>query len=42
VRESAWGKTGIKKPHSWAFDRIYQYIAYKSEIRDVRILKNNE
>jgi len=42
VRESDWGKTGNKKLHSWAFDRIYQYLAYKGEIRGVEVLKENE
>ncbi len=42
VRESDWGKTGNKKPHSWAFDRIYQYLKYKGEMRGVEVLKENE
>jgi putative transposase len=42
VRESDWGATGNKKLHSWAFDRIYQYLAYKGEIRGVEVLKENE
>ena len=42
VRESDWGKTGNKKLHTWAFDRIYQYLAYKGEIRGVKVLKENE
>ncbi|SIS16180.1 putative transposase [Natronorubrum thiooxidans] len=42
VRESDWGKTGNKKLHSWAFDRIYQYLEYKGEIRGVEVLKENE
>jgi len=42
VRASDWGKTGNKKLHSWAFDRIYQYLAYKGEIRGVEVLKENE
>jgi transposase len=28
--------------HSWAFDRIYQYFAYKGEIHGVEVLKENE
>ncbi|ELY43814.1 putative IS1341-type transposase (TCE32) [Natronorubrum sulfidifaciens JCM 14089] len=42
VRESDWGKTGNKKLHKWAFDRIYQYLEYKGEIRGVEVLKENE
>jgi len=42
VRESDWGKTGNKKLHSWAFDRIYQYLEYKGEVRGVEVLKENE
>lgn len=42
VRESDWGKTGNKKLHTWAFDRIYQYLEYKGEIRGVEVLKDNE
>jgi len=41
VRESDWGKTG-NKLHSWAFDRIYQYLEYKGEICGVEVLKENE
>jgi len=36
------GKTGNKKLHSWAFDRIYQYLEYKGEISGVEVLKENE
>ncbi|MFB1066547.1 RNA-guided endonuclease InsQ/TnpB family protein [Natrinema sp. H-ect4] len=42
VRESDWGKTGNKKLHTWAFDRIYQYLDYKGEERGVEVLKENE
>lgn len=42
VREADWGKTGNKKLHTWAFDRIYQYLAYKGEERGVEVLKENE
>ena len=42
VRESDWGKTGNKKLHTWAFDRIYRYLEYKGEIRGVKVLKENE
>jgi len=28
--------------HTWAFDRIYQYLAYKGEERGVEVLKENE
>jgi transposase, IS605 OrfB family, central region len=42
VRESDWGKTGNKKLHTWAFDRIYQYLAYKGEEHGVEVLKENE
>ncbi|SEJ21911.1 putative transposase [Halohasta litchfieldiae] len=31
-----------KKLHSWAFDRIYQYLEYKGEISGVEVLKENE
>jgi len=42
VRDSDWGKTGNKKLHTWAFDRIYQYLEYNGEIRGVEVLKENE
>ncbi|WP_254535931.1 RNA-guided endonuclease InsQ/TnpB family protein [Halomarina litorea] len=42
VRESDWGKTGNKKLHTWAFDRLYQYLAYKGEEHGVEVLKENE
>jgi len=42
VRESDWGKTGNKKLHSWAFDRLYQYLEYKGEMRGVEVLKERE
>jgi len=42
VREADWGAMGNKKLHSWAFDRIYQYLAYKGEICGVEVLKENE
>ena len=42
VRESNWGKTGNKKLHTRAFDRISQYLEYKGEIRGVEVLKENE
>jgi len=42
MRESDWGKTGNKKLHSWAFDRLYQYLEYKGEMRGVEVLKENE
>ena len=42
VRESAWGPTENKKLHSWAFDRLYQYLAYKGEARGVEVVKENE
>jgi transposase len=42
VHESDWGKTGNKKRHTWAFNRIYQYLAYRGEIRGVKILKGHE
>jgi len=42
VRDSDWGKTGNKKLHTWAFDRIYQYLAYKGEEHGVEVLKENE
>ena len=31
-----------KKLHTWAFDRIYQYLEYKGETRGVEVLKENE
>ena len=42
VRESDWGKTGNKKRHTWAFDRISQYLEYNGETRGVEVLKENE
>ncbi|MFB6362336.1 MAG: RNA-guided endonuclease InsQ/TnpB family protein [Halobacteriales archaeon] len=42
VRESDWGETGNKKLHSWAFDRIYQYLDYKGEEHGIEVLKENE
>ncbi len=42
VRDSDRGKTGNKKLRSWAFDRLYQYLEYKGEIRGVEVLKENE
>nr|WP_246279847.1 transposase [Natronomonas salina] len=42
VRESDWGKTDNKKLHSWAFDRLYQYLEYKGETHGVEVLKENE
>jgi len=41
VRESDWGKTGNKKLHSWAFDRITSTSRTKA-IRGVEVLKENE
>jgi IS605 OrfB family transposase len=42
VRESDRGKTGNKTLHMWAFDRLYQYLENKGEIRGVEVLKENE
>ncbi len=42
VRESDWGNTGNKKLHTWAFDRITQYLSYKGEERGVEVRKENE
>jgi transposase len=42
VRESDWGETDNKKLHTWAFDRIYQYLEYNGEIRGVEVLKEDE
>ncbi|WP_435349257.1 RNA-guided endonuclease InsQ/TnpB family protein [Haloarchaeobius sp. HRN-SO-5] len=42
VRASDWGKTGNKKLHTWAFDRISQYLDYKGKERGVKVLKENE
>jgi putative transposase len=42
ARKDDWGKTGNKKLHTWAFDRLYQYLNYKGEERGVAVLKENE
>jgi transposase, IS605 OrfB family, central region len=42
VRDADWGTTGNKKLHSWAFDRLYQYLAYKGEEQGVEVVKKNE
>ena len=31
-----------KKLHTWPFDRIYQYLEYKGEMRGVAVLTKNE
>lgn len=42
IRTSNWGKTGNKKLHTWAFDRIHQYLNYKGEERGVEVVNGNE
>jgi transposase len=42
VRESDWDTTGNKKLHTWAFDRISQYLECKGEMRGAEVLKKNE
>ena len=42
VRAKDWGKTGSKKLHSWAFDRLYQYLNYNGEEYDVEVVKENK
>ena len=42
VRDEDWGKTGNKKLHTWAFDRLYQYLEYKGEEYGIDVLKENE
>ena len=36
------GARSVTKLHSWAFDRLYQYLEYKGETRGVEVLKENE
>jgi IS605 OrfB family transposase len=42
VRSEDLGKTANKWLHTWAFDRLYQYLNYKGEERGVDVLKENE
>jgi len=42
VRSDDLGKTANKWLHTWAFDRLYQYLAYKGEEQGVEVLKKNE
>ena len=42
VRSDDLGKTANKWLHTWAFDRLYQYLAYKGEEHGVEVLKKNE
>lgn len=42
VQSDDLGKTANKWLHTWAFDRLYQYLAYKGEERGIEVLKENE
>ena len=42
VRSDDLGKTANKWLHTWAFDRLYQYLNYKGEEHGVEVLKKNE
>jgi len=42
VRSEDLDKTNNKWLHTWAFDRLYQYLAYKGEERGIEVLKENE
>jgi IS605 OrfB family transposase len=42
VRSDDLGKTANKWLHTWAFDRLYQYLNYKGEERGIEVLKENE
>ena len=42
VRSEDLDKTNNKWLHTWAFDRLYQYLAYKGEQRGIEVLKENE
>lgn len=42
IRSEDLAKTANKWLHTWAFDRLYQYLNYKGEERGVEVLKENE
>ena len=42
VRSDDLGKTANKWLHTWAFDRLYQYLNYKGEEHGIEVLKENE
>ena len=42
VRSDDLGKTANKWLHTWAFDRVYQYLNYKGAEHGVEVLKENE
>jgi len=42
VRSEDLGKTANKWLHTWAFDRLYQYLRYKGEEHGIEVLKENE
>ena len=42
VRSEDLGKTANKWLHTWAFDRLYQYLNYKGEAHGIEVLKENE
>ena len=42
VRSDDLGKTANKWLHTWAFNRLYQYLNYKGKEHGVEVLKENE
>ena len=42
IRSDDLGKTANKWLHTWAFDRLYQYLSYKGEEHGIEVLKENE
>ena len=42
VRSDDLGRTANKWLHTWAFDRLYQYLNYKGEAHGIEVLKENE
>ena len=42
IRSDDLGKTANKWLHTWAFDRLYQYLNYKGEAHGIEVLKENE
>ncbi|ERG97352.1 MAG: transposase, IS605 OrfB family, central region [Haloquadratum walsbyi J07HQW2] len=42
VRSNDLGKTANKWLHTWAYDRLYQYLNYKGEEHGIEVLKENE
>jgi putative transposase len=42
VRSDDPGKTANKWLHTWAFDRLYQYLNYKYAEHGIEVLKENE